>query len=54
MFARWLPLWLLAGMLATALVIEGAWYGTLLWQTKLPLALLLLRGLAGPRRPERA
>jgi hypothetical protein len=45
-----LPLLLLAGMLATAVVIEIALYGTLLWQTKLPLAALLAWAWLAPAR----
>jgi hypothetical protein len=36
-----LPLVLLAVMMGLGLVLEARFYGALLWQTKLPLAVLL-------------
>jgi len=44
------PLWLLAAMLAIALVIEGVLFGRVLWASKLPLALLLALALSRSRR----
>lgn len=39
---RRLPLLLLAFMVGLGLVLEKAVYGTLLWETKAPIALLLV------------
>lgn len=41
-----LPLLLLAGLIALGLVIEAVRYHTLLWETKIPLAVLLLLAFA--------
>ncbi|HEX6898378.1 MAG TPA: hypothetical protein VF789_01640 [Thermoanaerobaculia bacterium] len=46
-----LPLLLLAGMVALGLFIEAARYRTLLWETKIPLALLLLLAFLRKRAP---
>lgn len=50
---REFPLLLLAGMLVTGLAIEAGVYHTLLWQSKLPLAALLLWALLRPAGPNR-
>jgi len=44
------PLLLLAGMIATAVVIEVAVYRTLLWESKLPLVALLAWAALRPAR----
>lgn len=49
-----LPLLLLGAMLVLGLILEPAIYGTLLWETKIPLAVLLLIAFFRKRlRPER-
>jgi len=47
---RLLPLTLLAGLVLLGLLIEAARYGTLLWETKLPLCLALAIAVARARR----
>ena len=49
-FFALLPLILLASMAALGLVIEAVRYGTLLWATKIPLAVLLAVALFRVRR----
>lgn len=46
-----LPLLLLAGMVALGLVIEAMRYRTLLWETKIPLVVLLLLAFRRGRAP---
>jgi hypothetical protein len=46
-----LPLFLLAAMVALGLVIEAARYRTLLWETKIPVVLLLLLAFLRKRAP---
>ena len=41
-----LPLLLLAAMVVLGLVIEATRYGTLLWETKVPVTLLLILAFA--------
>ena len=48
---RRLPLLLLAFMVVLGLVLEAAVYGTLLWQTKVPIALLLAVAFIPRREP---
>lgn len=52
---RWLPLVLLAAMMAGGLIIETLLHGRLLWVSKLPLgALLALAGLRLRRGREKS